>query len=457
MNFAPHRLGAFALIGASLLTSDSLRAGYNFNTIIDSNSGFSPSFSALGQRKVNDSGKVAFLAEPEFAQHRIYRSSGGGVHTHIAGPPNYFGLSSTGNGAISETGHVTFVGSRESFQNGIYRGNGASISTIRQSSNASHLAGPQRAFLDVSVSGSGQIAFRASRWTCGGEPVTCGPPTHGTHAIIDGSEIAIAETGATWSDVSPYAPVINDAGQVLFAMSSAFDGNTHLLRYSAGSIAPIDVSFVGGNGYWMNGLGDVVTAEPFAITLVSNGVSTTVVSTDDGFDSLMKVGTGEAFINDSGQVAFWGSVSSFGGNPVQWQGVYTGPDVINNRVLVSGDTLLGRSVGAIELLGLNNSGQMLLNVSEQGGSWQALVIATPKLDGDFNDDGSVDAADYVVWRKGLGTTRLPEEYGIWRANFGRTAGAGSSGSHAAPVPGPASSTIVVLALSTVLSTVHRGG
>ncbi|HJQ80795.1 MAG TPA: hypothetical protein VJ828_12605 [Lacipirellulaceae bacterium] len=38
------------------------------------------------------------------------------------------------------------------------------------------------------------------------------------------------------------------------------------------------------------------------------------------------------------------------------------------------------------------------------------------LDGDFNGDGSVDAADYVVWRKSDGS---PENYQVWRANFGR--------------------------------------
>ena len=36
--------------------------------------------------------------------------------------------------------------------------------------------------------------------------------------------------------------------------------------------------------------------------------------------------------------------------------------------------------------------------------------------GDYNDDGAVNAADYVVWRKTDGT---PEGYNTWRANFGK--------------------------------------
>jgi hypothetical protein len=45
-----------------------------------------------------------------------------------------------------------------------------------------------------------------------------------------------------------------------------------------------------------------------------------------------------------------------------------------------------------------------------------------QLPGDFNQDLSVGAADYVLWRK-LGGSQ--GSYGTWRANFGRTAATGS--------------------------------
>jgi hypothetical protein len=44
------------------------------------------------------------------------------------------------------------------------------------------------------------------------------------------------------------------------------------------------------------------------------------------------------------------------------------------------------------------------------------------LPGDFNNDGTVDAADYVVWRKNDGTQA---GYDSWRANFGASLGVGS--------------------------------
>jgi polyhydroxybutyrate depolymerase len=52
-----------------------------------------------------------------------------------------------------------------------------------------------------------------------------------------------------------------------------------------------------------------------------------------------------------------------------------------------------------------------------------LPVVMPELKGDFNRNGTVDAADYVVWRKGLGTDFIQDDYDVWRANFGPTAGA----------------------------------
>jgi hypothetical protein len=64
----------------------------------------------------------------------------------------------------------------------------------------------------------------------------------------------------------------------------------------------------------------------------------------------------------------------------------------------------------------------------------ALVQGALAMKGDFNGNGAVDAADYIVWRRNLGQTVLPgsagdgnedgwidqNDYAIWRANFGRT-------------------------------------
>jgi hypothetical protein len=48
--------------------------------------------------------------------------------------------------------------------------------------------------------------------------------------------------------------------------------------------------------------------------------------------------------------------------------------------------------------------------------------------GDYSRNVATDDADYVLLRKGLGTTYQPIDYNIWRAHFGQTtAGAPGSG------------------------------
>ena len=69
----------------------------------------------------------------------------------------------------------------------------------------------------------------------------------------------------------------------------------------------------------------------------------------------------------------------------------------------------------------------------------------PALVGDYNNDGIVDAADYVVWRQGLGVTYMPNDYEVWRPHFGQTAGSSSGASANAAVPEPATLVLMIFA------------
>jgi hypothetical protein len=70
------------------------------------------------------------------------------------------------------------------------------------------------------------------------------------------------------------------------------------------------------------------------------------------------------------------------------------------------------------------------------------VPAAAALPGDFNNNGTVDAADYVVWRKTDGTQT---GYDTWRALFGDHAGGGSSANANATVPEPATAAMLMFA------------
>jgi pectate lyase len=88
-------------------------------------------------------------------------------------------------------------------------------------------------------------------------------------------------------------------------------------------------------------------------------------------------------------------------------------------------------------------------------------INPPTLEGDYNNDGTVDAADYTVWRDALGSDGLPfnetaslgivdnDDYLAWKSNFGATNGGGSL----ANVPEPGG--LFLIAVGTVLVSVQR--
>jgi hypothetical protein len=94
-----------------------------------------------------------------------------------------------------------------------------------------------------------------------------------------------------------------------------------------------------------------------------------------------------------------------------------------------------------------------------------VVEAVIGLEGDFNDDGIVDAADYTVWRDHFGEadeTNLnfngdgndvgESDYTIWKANYGRTS-AEAGGGGLASIPEPSS--VAILFIATLLGYGYR--
>ncbi len=105
-----------------------------------------------------------------------------------------------------------------------------------------------------------------------------------------------------------------------------------------------------------------------------------------------------------------------------------------------------------------------VSISETGNVTPAFVdnltvkIIGVGVDGDYNDNGTVDSADYVIWRKGvqplqnevatIGTTD-EQDYTAWRERFGNMSGSGS-GLAVGAVPEPASALLALLAgLATI--------
>jgi hypothetical protein len=79
--------------------------------------------------------------------------------------------------------------------------------------------------------------------------------------------------------------------------------------------------------------------------------------------------------------------------------------------------------------------------------------------GDYNGSGTVDVADYTVWRDSLGQQGAglaadgdgngsisDGDYAVWKSNFGDTAGAGSAGLTASAVPEPSAMLLCLLGI-----------
>jgi hypothetical protein len=89
------------------------------------------------------------------------------------------------------------------------------------------------------------------------------------------------------------------------------------------------------------------------------------------------------------------------------------------------------------------------------------------LPGDYNFNGVVDAADYLVWRNAFGATFDfaadgnangmidQDDYQIWRANFGNSALPSATGSAVGAVPESSTAALCLLASLALLSKFRR--
>jgi hypothetical protein len=162
------------------------------------------------------------------------------------------------------------------------------------------------------------------------------------------------------------------------------------------------------------------------------------------------------------------AAGSLNSNPALWTSLQDQPGVAPNwfegfltdnrvsEVMSSGTTTLAAGgVTTFDLGGLFKTAgardlvfQFLLAGNSLPNTGVVLYEAAPTVDelpGDYNNDGKVDAADYVVWRKTDGTQ---PGYNLWRANFGRIAGSGSALSGAS-VPEPGTFMLIAAALLAI--------
>jgi hypothetical protein len=195
------------------------------------------------------------------------------------------------------------------------------------------------------------------------------------------------------------------------------------------------------------------------------------------FEGDLKPGSSPAQVNFAGDVAFGPGATL----EVELGG--TTPGSQHDKLSIAGDVSLdgalevslinsftpiaGQSFNILDWLGTRTGAFSSLTLPTLAGlAWDTsqlytdgvLAVAVAGLPGDFNDDGTIDAADYVVWRK---TGGPPGDYSTWQENFGRTLSGNGSSSAFSPPPSALGSTIpepaslIALLIATLVLSIRR--
>jgi T5SS/PEP-CTERM-associated repeat protein len=252
-------------------------------------------------------------------------------------------------------------------------------------------------------------------------------------------------------------------------------GDTNL-AYFGGAVGNISVM---GSGSTWTSTGAVRFSKGTGTITVAGGGALSASALSLGFSGCTLAGNGTVtapVVNANGTVSPSGLSSSFG--TLQITGAYTQGANGKLRIEINDTTAgtfdrLGVS-GGVNLAGTlqvtlssftpaQNDVFDILDFTSRLGTFATLTLPplsgalewdTTKLyvdgsirvvlPGDFNENGVVDGADYVVWRKGLGTTYVASDYNVWRTHLGGTASGGAAAA-ASALPEPATALLVCMA------------
>jgi hypothetical protein len=301
-------------------------------------------------------------------------------------------------------------------------------------------------YTDVAVLDRGEASVPVGGWTNTHEIELRGPQARivGADPLVNQNELR--GTGRVEVELT------NDAGGQINAVNDSLVFTESVDNLAGGQINAITstLDFQGGltNAGELNLintaiLGSVSTAAGSAASFVGDNSVSGNLSLTAGDSLAIRIGGTSPGQFDT--LSIGGNATLAGALNVSLQGGFT---------LSFDDTfeivdIIGSTSGMFEGLGetalVGNYGGTDLFITYTGGDGNDVDLFAPGAwPGDYNHDGTVDAADYVVWRKGVNVASTPDNYNLWRANFGRTTGSASSTAAGASVPEPATFALVLL-------------
>lgn len=401
---------------------------------------------------------------------------------------------------LSNNGVVTFIADLTDNRHGIWSGAKGAIQPIAISGNAAPgVTGTFNSFYSTrppASNNSGHVVFEATvnSATIFHSGIWSGTP--GNISLIARDGIPAPGMGDNKQiDLIWLEPQINHANEVAFS-ATVLDTNTIdeydvLYLKSSSGLQPIVVQgdvapgFPAGSTFQTISdfhLGGPKRAAFFSqVTLPNEDISEALFVYDNGAKRLVArqdqqipgvpVDTRfdifrDFFINENGRVAFMANTvgdSSFTGLWVEndigqlmevvreGQQLEVSPGVFRTVTDVAIGTDFWKPHNS--RLPWNAAGQLVFQVSF--GVDDALYLfdlnGASTLPGDFNHDGTVDAADYTVWRDGLGDEYDQSDYNDWKSHFGQSQGAGAASTAAVPEP----ATVVLLLATAALISLRR--
>ncbi|MBC7772923.1 MAG: hypothetical protein H7210_10545 [Pyrinomonadaceae bacterium] len=388
-------LFAAAVLSGTLLSGHRAFAqGYTFTKVADSGlDDFDPV--STGAPSLSDTGYVAFsTSSAGKSVSRVLRSGkelarplvtigDDSINVEVGSFSDNVSVNNLGQVAVWATIRLPRLDER------ILRSSGGPLDTIAEAGDDSEFS-----FMSVIVSmnDAGTVAWQ------GEINLPNGP--QGLFTGSGGPVTTIFSTASSMFTSSFAGPAINNAGQIAFRASTAGNGGDAVFRYDGGSKFTTIVNAGGPFSHAFDDEPSINSDGRVAVIGRSNDQSITYVIVGDGAEPAVPVvdTTGEfesintAGINDSGQIAFSASLDDF-----TTQGIFTGPDVIKDRVISTGDALDGSTVSFLSMYreGLNNAGQIAFFAQLDDGRG-VIMVASPanSCPADFNGDGTANSQDF---------------------------------------------------------------
>ena len=365
-----------SIILLSFAAPSARAVNYNFTKIADS---AGPLGIMADGPSINNKGEVAFQAPLDAGGQGIFRGDGGPLATIACGAGGFPQF--TIRPSISDSGLVAYVRtvSASSFRVEVSDGTSTTIVADSTGPNFATFIGWPR------INDNDLIAFAATR-DGGGTGVYT--------AISTAAFSTIVQTGFT--GISPNI-TINNSGKVAFRGNSPANGGWGIFVGNGTTTTPIATpagpySTFAGNAS-INDAGLVIfravldgqAADQF---FQGSGGPGTVVADTNGPYSFLFVPA----INSSGVVVFRASLDS-GAN-----GIFTGPDAVADKVILSGEPLDGSTVLAATThnQAINDNGQIAFRASLADGRYGIYRADPIVCVADLNNSGDVDVDDLLT-------------------------------------------------------------